>query len=138
MRIAELAAHAEVKISTVRFYERRGVLEDPQRTQGGYRDYDERALTRLRFLRRGQQLGFTLQELSDFVELSADARAGTAPPATVRQVAAEKLLEIDSRIRALERTRAAITGLLVDPCIDPTEECPIIAALAGETGADLT
>ena len=75
MRIAEFAAHADVKISTVRFDERRGVLESPPRTQGGYRDCDEHALARLRFLRRGQELIFTLQQLGDFVSMSADARA---------------------------------------------------------------
>ena len=132
MRIAEFAAHADVEISTVRFDERRGVLESPPRTQGGYRDYDEHALARLRFLRRGQELSFTLQQLGDFVSMSADARAGTADPADVRRVATEKLLEIDHRIRDLERTRIATTGLLADPCLDPTEACPIIAALAGE------
>ena len=132
MRIAELAANADVKVSTVRFYERRGVLETPVRSHNGYRDYDEHALTRLRFLRRGQELGFTLSELSDFVAMSADARTGAAPPEAVHLAAAEKLLEIDGRIRDLERTRLAITGLLTDPCIDPAVECPIIAALAGE------
>ncbi|CAH0250654.1 MerR family transcriptional regulator [Plantibacter cousiniae (nom. nud.)] len=53
MRIAELARLAKVKVSTVRFYERSGVLAEPERTTGGYRDYRETDVVRLRFLRRG-------------------------------------------------------------------------------------
>ncbi|MBF4460849.1 MULTISPECIES: MerR family transcriptional regulator [unclassified Pseudoclavibacter] len=138
MRIAELAERADVKVSTVRFYERRGVLDSPPRTPGGYRDYDDRALTRLRFLRRGQELGFTLRELTDFVLLSADARAGTAQPEAVQRAANDKLLEIDSRIRDLDRTRAAIVGLLAAPCLDPTAECPIVDALGREPRPEVT
>lgn len=132
MRIAELARRAEVRVSTVRFYERSGVLAAPARTDAGYRDYDAEALRRLRFLRRGQELGFTLAELTAFSTLSDQFRAGTADAGTVAATARAKVAEIDQRIEALRRTRDAITGLLDDQCPDPAAPCPIVRALGGD------
>jgi DNA-binding transcriptional MerR regulator len=130
MRIAELAGRAGVKVSTVRFYERRGFLSEPARTSGGYRDYGDGAVRQLRFLRRGQELGFTLAELTAFTSLSAGLRAGVVDAGSVTATAADKLREIDSRIRDLQRTRNAIENLLGQQCIDPAAACPIVDALA--------
>jgi DNA-binding transcriptional MerR regulator len=130
MRIAELAGRARVKVSTVRFYERRGFLAQPPRTTGGYRDYDDTALSQLRFLRRGQELGFTLNELTDFTALSAGLRSGVVDVGSVTAAAVDKLQEIDGRIQDLQRTREALETLLHQQCIDPTEECPIVQALS--------
>jgi MerR family mercuric resistance operon transcriptional regulator len=132
VRISELASRADVKVSTVRFYERSGALPPPRREAGGYRDFNDEDLRLLRFLRRGQQLGFTLRELSDFVELSGEARRGVVSAGEVSAAAAEKLAEIDERIADLQRTRSAITALLSDSTIDPSAPCPIVAALADE------
>lgn len=129
MRIAELAGRARVKVSTVRFYERRGFLAQPPRTTGGYRDYDDTALMRLRFLRRGQELGFTLNELTDFTALSAGLRSGVVDVASVSATALGKLEEIDARIQDLQRTRDALETLLHQQCIDPDGQCPIVEAL---------
>jgi DNA-binding transcriptional MerR regulator len=131
MRIAELASRAGVKVSTVRFYERRGFLAQPARTSSGYRDYDDAAVRQLRFLRRGQELGFTLAELTDFAGLSASVRSGVVEAGSVTATAVSKLAEIDSRIRDLQRTRDAIDLLLSQQCIDAASECPIVEALAG-------
>jgi DNA-binding transcriptional MerR regulator len=132
MRIAELAGRARVKVSTVRFYERRGFLARPDRTTGGYRNYDDTALTHLRFLRRGQELGFTLNELTDFTAMSAGLRSGVTDVRSVTTVAADKLQEIDARIRDLQRTRDALETLLDQQGIDPSAECPIVQALGAE------
>ncbi|MCU1434459.1 MAG: heavy metal-responsive transcriptional regulator [Pseudarthrobacter sp.] len=129
MRIAELARRAEVPVSTVRFYERRGFLAQPARTTGGYRDYDDTALSQLRFLRRGQELGFTLNELTDFTAMSAGLRSGVIDVGSVNATALDKLQEIDGRIQDLQRTRDALETLLHQQCIDPTKECPIVQAL---------
>jgi DNA-binding transcriptional MerR regulator len=131
VRIAELARLAKVKVSTVRFYERSGVLAEPERTAGGYRDYREADVIRLRFLRRGQALGFTLTELHDFDRLSRAARSGGASADDVAVAAAQKLREIDEKMADLQRTRSAITALLEAQCIDPSAPCPIVSALAG-------
>jgi len=132
MRIAELAGRARVKVSTVRFYERSGFLAHPPRTAAGYREYDNAALIQLRFLRRGQELGFTLTELTDFVALSSGLRSGVVDAGMVAATAFDKLHEIDDRITDLQRTRDAIEKLLEQQCIDPNEACPIVQALSGD------
>jgi MerR family mercuric resistance operon transcriptional regulator len=130
MRITELARRSGVKTSTIRYYERTGVLPEPERTTGGYRDYDEEDLRYVRFLRRGQRLGFTLAELAELVGFSARARKGIVAASDVTTIAASKLSELDQRISDLQRTRRAIETLLETPCIDPAAACPVIAALA--------
>lgn len=132
MRIAELARLAGVKVSTVRFYERSGLLAEPARTSGGYRDYSPEDAVRLRFLRRGQELGFTLAELHDFDRLSRASRAAGATAGDVADEAQRKLREIDAKIADLQRTRSALAGLLEQQCLDPSVVCPVVDALGGE------
>jgi DNA-binding transcriptional MerR regulator len=71
MRAGELAAHAGVNIQTVRFYERRGILPKPSRTASGYRVYSAEALRLIRFIKRAQELGFTLDEIEDLCAFEA-------------------------------------------------------------------
>lgn len=129
MLIAELAAHADVKVSTVRFYERRGMLPAPQRAPNGYREFDADDVRRVRFLRRGQELGFALRELAEFVALSDRSRDGIVLAGDLATRGAAKVREIDERIDDLRRVRSALAGLLAAQCIDPDAPCPIIAAL---------
>lgn len=135
MTISELADRAGVKVSTVRYYERRGLLPAPDRSTGGYRLYDEEDVRRVRFLRRGQDLGFTLAELATFVDLSDRARKGVVPAGEVARVGAAKLEEIDDRIADLQRVRDALDGLLSAPGFDPQAPCPVVSALVGEPEA---
>jgi len=129
MRIAELASRARVKVSTVRYYEREGIVAAPARTTNGYRHYDDDDLQLLRFLRRGQELGFTLAELTEFTALSAGLRSGSVEAHVVSAAAAGKIREIDDRIADLQHTRDAIEALLRQQCIDPLAPCPIVSAL---------
>lgn len=130
--ISELAALAGVKVSTVRYYEREGLLEEPLRTSGGYRCYDAEDLHRVRFLRRGQELGFTLRELAQITELSSGTRLGEVPAAEVARRGAAKLAELDARIADLQRVRTALDSLLSPGGFDPAAPCPVVAALAAE------
>ena len=127
MLISELAAAAGVKVSTIRFYERRGILASPERTSGGYRAFDQADVDRVRYLKRGQELGFTLVELGALIALS-----GTVGPLSgeISTLGNAKLAEIEERIADLERVRGALAGLLEAQCIEPDVPCPIIAALA--------
>lgn len=111
MNIAELAERAGVKVSTLRFYERRGVLPEPPRTTSGYRDFDESDVIRVRYLRRGQQLGFTLAELGELTALSG-TRVVVAGEVAAR--GRDKLAELDARIADLVRLRGALPGC--SPC----------------------
>jgi DNA-binding transcriptional MerR regulator len=127
--IGRLAEAADVSVDTVRYYERRGLLAEPRRTAGGFRDYDEAALRRHRALRRAQTLGFTLDEAAGLLALSRDAHADAA---AVHRRTVEKITDLDARIAELQRTRDALAEL-ADACGGRDEtraECPILRALA--------
>lgn len=132
--ISELAAESGVKVSTVRFYERRGLLPRPRRHRNGYRAYDLDDVRRVRFLRRGQCLGFTLDELADVVDLSDRARSGVVPNADLASRAVAKLDEIDARIADLTRMRSALADALATATIAPDHPCPVITSLAEAPG----
>jgi MerR family copper efflux transcriptional regulator len=74
LTIGRIAQSAGVAIDTIRFYEREGLLPAPKRRPSGYREYDESAVSRLRFIRRAKDLGFTLEEIRELFALSADRR----------------------------------------------------------------
>lgn len=126
MQIGELARRSEVTVDTVRYYERRGLLRRPWRVSAspfhpGYREYDDEALDRLRFVRQGRGLGFSLSEIGELMELRYKAdRACEA----VMERAETKLAEVDARIRELHRVRGELSRLL-EVCRpdEPGESC---------------
>lgn len=128
MKIGEIAREAGVNIQTVRYYERRGLLADPRGAGEGYRDYDDAAVERLRFIRRAQELGFTLAEVTELLALRLDPHTTAS---AVKARATEKIGEIDSRIRDLERIRSALAHLAGKCRGDrgPTGDCPLLEAL---------
>lgn len=128
LTIGRLAAAAGVGIDTVRYYERSGLLPAPARSASGYRRYGEAELRRLRFIRRAQRLGFTLTEIDELLALSRQRDI-----AAVRRQAADKLADVDARIRELTRMRAAL-GALFEACPGHEREapCPILSALSEE------
>jgi DNA-binding transcriptional MerR regulator len=128
MRIGELARRAHVRVVTVRFYEAEGLLPRAPRTANAYRDFAPDTVERVRFIRRAQELGFTLAEIRGFLAAS-DRRAPL--DGVVRAHARAKLDELAARIADLERVRGALRGLLRRRrCAGPDEVCPIIEALA--------
>jgi MerR family mercuric resistance operon transcriptional regulator len=135
MRIGELARRAGVNVQTVRYYERRGLLDDPRGRGDGYREYGADTLERLRFIRRAQELGFTLTEIEELLTLRLD------PDTTAAQVKARaeaKISAIEGKLRDLERIRHALAHL-AGRCRGgrgPTGDCPLLDALGpiGPTG----
>lgn len=127
MRIGELAQLAGVNVQTVRYYERRHLLREPHRTPGGYREYDRHDLLRFRFILRAKELGFTLGEIEELLDLRVDPRR-TADDVRVR--AQEKIAATDRKIRDLQRIRAALQHL-VGTCEahGPVSECALIHAI---------
>src|SRR5260370_39379593 len=93
MRTGEVAAEAGVNVQTLRYYERRGILAKPKRAPSGYREYAPDAVRLIRFIKRAQQLGFTLEEIEELL-LWPRGRGGGG--AGVRSAAEAKLVEIDS------------------------------------------
>lgn len=129
LRIGELAQQAGVGVETVRFYERKGLLEEPLRRASGYRQYDEGTVDVLRFIRRAKELGFTLNEIKTLLDFRLDR---SATRAEVREQARAKVADIDARISDLERMRDSLLKL-IEKCRGhgPTAGCPILEALSG-------
>src|SRR5439155_3345585 len=108
LSIGEVARRARVGVETVRFYERRGLLEEPARRASGYRQYGEEVVSRLRFIRRAKELGFTLKEIAELIALRLDPSTTSAD---VRRQARAKLDDLEARIRDLQRIRQILIGL---------------------------
>jgi Hg(II)-responsive transcriptional regulator len=128
-RIGELARRAGVRVDTVRYYEKRGLLPRPARLASGYRDFGPDSLRRLAFIRRAQRLGFSLEEIAELLRLSSDIRARCSD---LRDVAAARRADIEARLRDLDRMRTALTQLM--ECCDADLElaqCPILECLPG-------
>jgi DNA-binding transcriptional MerR regulator len=126
--IGELAKRGGVGIDTVRYYERNALLGPKLRLASGYRRYGALELARLRFIRRAQELGFTLREIKALLTLSAQRDV-----AKVKRSATEKLAVVDSRIAALMRMREGLAALIAAcPGHGKAEDCPILKALGGE------
>ena len=123
-----MASQAGVNVQTLRYYERRGLLPEPERLDSGYRSYGPDAVRTVRFVKRAQRLGFTLEEVESLLQLAA---GGPRSCAEARQLAAEKLDDLEHRIEALEAMRRSLTQL-VATCDRPRSrrECPLLEALA--------
>lgn len=129
MRTAQVARQAGVNVETLRFYERVGILPEPPRRPSGYRDYPPETVDLIRFVKRAQELGFSLREVQELLDLrQVPARASGK---VVRLVKA-KLDEIDHKIRDLDAMRRAL-GELLCACEQKKSgtSCPIIASLSG-------
>ena len=125
LTIGGLAREAGVHVETIRYYQRRRLLAEPKRPAGGVRRYGDDAIARLGFIRRAQEVGFTLDEVKALLVLGETPNCRGA-----RSLAAKKLELVESRIRALERMRRALADL-VDQCDARGERrCPIIESLS--------
>src|SRR6516225_4805018 len=108
LTIGQIARRAGVGVETVRFYERQGLLEEPDRRESGYRQYTEEVVFRLRFIRRAKELGFTLKEIQELVAFRSDQ---SATRADVRRQAKAKIADIEGKIRDLQRMKEALLKL---------------------------
>lgn len=131
MTIGALAQAGAVGVETVRYYQRRGLLETPRRegpgsgmgVDGGVRRYGSEALRRLRFIRSAQAAGFTLEQIGELLALDAGADRARA-----RALAQERLTALDDKIAELETARAALRRL-AHACAETDKgPCPILAS----------
>ncbi len=132
--IGKLAKGAGIGAGTLRYYERRGLLPPARRTAAGYRVYGAAAAQRLRFIRRAQALGFSLEEIAELLALSDNPRATARE---VKHATQAKIADIDRRIEALARMKQGLATLEAR-CSGHghTGECPILAALNQEGDRD--
>ena len=131
MRIGQSAARSGVPAKTIRYYESVGLLPQPDRTASGYRDYDEPALQRLRFVQRARSLGFSVRECANLLALYEDKQRASAE---VKGLAREHVAQIDAKIAELRAMRRTL-GKLIDKCHgDERPDCPILDDLAEGNG----
>ncbi|MBX3703098.1 MAG: heavy metal-responsive transcriptional regulator [Steroidobacteraceae bacterium] len=124
--IGQLAKEVGVPIDTVRHYERIGLLQPATRLASGYRRYGEAEQKRLRFIRRGKALGFTLDEIDELLALSAGRNVQS-----IRKSASARLTDIERRIEELNRVRDSLRQLIAAcPGHGRAEACPILNALS--------
>lgn len=131
--IGALAKQSDVAIDTIRYYEREGLLPAPKRRASGYREYDASTIERVRFIRRGKDLGFSLDEIRDLLTLQADRTKGVEG---IKQRASRRLDELNERIAQLSEMRDALARLVNEcPGCGEPECCPILSSLHGEAQA---
>lgn len=128
MTISELARDAAVGVETIRYYERIGLLRQPRKPARGWRRYDADALRRVRFIKRAQELGFTLAEIEQIMALR-----GSNSPRTCARVSAKalaKIEQIDAKIEDLLAMKAILTDL-ASACPEDGvgASCPILDVL---------
>lgn len=127
MTIGKVAKQAGVGVETIRFYERERLIAQPRRRPSGYRQYDPEVVQRVRFIRRAKELGFTLREIAELLDLRVESDGHCSD---VLKLATAKIADIESRIEGLRRFKQALTILTrACRCGRPADPCPILQAL---------
>lgn len=127
LTIGQVARHAGVGIETIRFYEREGLLEEPLRRPSGYRQYPEQVVTRIHFIKRAQQLGFSLKEITELLTLRVDGHTSCEE---VKQHTEAKIADVERKLLELQRMRQALLHVAA-LCTGqgPASACPMLEAL---------
>jgi MerR family mercuric resistance operon transcriptional regulator len=130
LRIGEVAALGGVSLQTIRYYERLGLLPEPPRLDSGYRDYPDSAVRSVRFIKRAQEIGFSLGEIKELISLRVDAWRESAE---VRALTEAKIADIERKIRTLNAMKTALKRL-TERCsgCGPASECPILEGIDSE------
>ncbi|MBB3167452.1 MerR family DNA-binding protein [Simiduia aestuariiviva] len=120
LTIGQLAKSLDIGTETIRYYEREGLIAQPEKPAQGYRRYSDSIKARLHFIRKAQGLGFSLAQIKHLLSLD------NAPCNEVRQLATEKLDEVQSRIDNLQQLAEALQALISQCNSNKGEQCPII------------
>lgn len=130
MTIGQVARASGTGVETLRYYERERLLPAPTRRPSGYRVYHPKTVARLRFIRRAKDLGFSLQEIRQLLNLQDEAPGDRAE---VKTIADRKIAELEMRIRDLQQMRTTLARFS-KACsgMGPVRGCPIIEALQGD------
>ena len=128
LRAGQVASAADVNLETLRYYERVGILPEPDRSLGGQRQYGPEAVTTIRIVKALQRLGFTLSEVSDLLQSGRHRHHSTDP--ALQEAIAAKIIDIDERIADLRAVRASLLAATSAGCADltvcaGTPACPL-------------
>jgi MerR family copper efflux transcriptional regulator len=130
LTIGQLAKQTDIGLETIRFYERKGLIEDPPRRPSGYRAYPPDTVQRVRFIRTAKELGFSLKEIGELLALRVDPVESCAH---VKTIAEDKITDIEQRIRTLQRMRKTLRNLVAAcEAREATSDCPILDSLDKE------
>ncbi|MCB0749667.1 MAG: heavy metal-responsive transcriptional regulator, partial [Ignavibacteriae bacterium] len=113
LKVGEIAKKVEVNVETLRYYEKIKLMPKPKRIESGYRVYDDSDLQRLLFIKRGKELGFTLKEIKELLELKIES---TATCGDVKHLAEHKLTDIEERITDLKNIKKVLLKL-INQCV---------------------
>ena len=127
LTIGQLAEKVNVNVETIRYYERRGLMPEPPRSESGYRNYPQDSVARIRFIIHAKELGFSLKEVSELLSLRVDRYNSCND---VKKMAEVKITDIEEKIRILLEMKNALIKLKTE-CNGrgPTSECPLLEAL---------
>ena len=127
MTIGKLAGICSVGVETIRYYERLGLIAPVERSESGYRRYNQESVKRLRFIRHAKELGFTLKEIRELLELRRDPETGCSD---LKKRASEKKEQIEKKIKDLMRIKDVLDRLIQECSGEgPLQNCPILEAL---------
>lgn len=131
LKISEVAERSNVNIETVRYYEKRHLIPEPPRTEAGYRLFSSEDVERIKFIKRSQELGFTLNEIKKLIAISEDE--SRFEPGEVFHFATQKIQEIEAQIKDLEKIKSSLQELsaLCSGLGNAQCGCPIIKSLTG-------
>lgn len=132
MTVGQLAKKVQINIETVRYYERRGLLPEPIRSESRYRQYTENDVARILFIKRAKELGFTLKEISELLSLKIDSETTCGD---VKKLSESKIANVEEKIRDLQKIKKKLEELVIlcDQENASTSECPILEALEPKT-----
>ncbi len=126
--IGEVAKQSGLSVETIRYYEKEGLLEKPRRKESGYRQYNHDVIARLSFIQQAKELGFSLKEIGELLSIKSDKNNVCDD---VKQLAQQKLVNIESKIKLLQRMKRSLKKLVnVCPSKAPVSDCPILEALS--------
>ncbi len=126
MRIGTLASETGVKVETIRYYERIGLMKSPERTAGGTREYGLEDLKRLSFIRRSRELGFSQEEIRALLRM-VDAQSVSC--AQVHEMTLEHLANIRRKIMRLQRLETALESMAAECSKGDVPKCPVVEVL---------
>ena len=130
LTIGQVARRVGIGIETIRFYERKGLIEEPPRRESGYRQYGEEDIERLVFIQHAKTLGFSLKEINELLSIRSRPDANSRE---IKEIASAKLADIDNKIDLLKRMQQTLKKLVAQcPGDGPTCECPILEAMEME------
>lgn len=133
MWIREAAEAAGVNVETLRYYERRGLLAQPERPAQGYRNYSQETVQVVLFIKQAQDLGFTLEDIDELLRLQGRTIRGRE---RARVVAEQKLEELDRKMAQLRDMRTRLQGLIAACRAGSSRECPILEAIGAGAVAE--